>query len=101
MIKYSHKGAVMEQTRVGIRELKENLSKYMAKVKSGQSIVITEHGKPVGRIIPEGQSLEEHVEALRQAGVIAWNGKKLKRIKPSAVNRSDKLVSDIVIEMRE
>jgi prevent-host-death family protein len=91
----------MEQTKVGIRELKENLSKYIAKVKSGQSIVITEHGKPVGRIIPEGQSLEERVEALCQAGVIAWNGKKLKRIKPPAVNRSDKLVSDIVIEMRE
>jgi prevent-host-death family protein len=91
----------MEQTRVGIRELKENLSKYMAKVKSGQSIIITEHGKPVGRIIPEGQSLEERVEALRQAGLIAWDGRKLKRIKPPAVNQGDKLVSDIVIEMRE
>jgi prevent-host-death family protein len=101
MIKYSHKGAPVEQTKVGIRELKENLSKYMAKVKGGQSIVITEHGKPVGRIIPEGQSLEERVDALVQAGVIAWNGKKLKRIKPLAVNRSDKLVSDIVVEMRE
>jgi prevent-host-death family protein len=91
----------MEQTKVGIRELKENLSKYMAKVKSGQSIVITDHGKPVGRIIPEGQSLEERVEALVQAGVIAWDGRKLKRIKPPAVNKSNKLVSDIVIEMRE
>ena len=91
----------MEQTKVGIRELKTNLSKYMAKVKSGQSIVITEHGKPVGRIIPEGQSLEERVDALVQAGVIAWSGKKLKRIKPPVVNRSDKLISDIVIEMRE
>jgi prevent-host-death family protein len=101
MIKYSHKGAEMEQTKVGIRELKENLSKYMAKVKSGQSIVITDHGKPVGRIIPEGQSLEERVEALVQAGVIAWDGRKLKRIKPPAVNKSNKLVSDIVIEMRE
>ena len=91
----------MEQTKVGIRELKENLSKYMAKVKSGQSIEITDHGKPVGRIIPEGQSLEERVEALVQAGVIAWDGRKLKRIKPPAVNKSNKLVSDIVIEMRE
>jgi prevent-host-death family protein len=91
----------MEQTKVGIRELKENLSKYMAKVKGGQSIVITEHGKPVGRIVPEGQSLEKRVDALVQAGVIAWNGKKLKRIKPPIINRSDKLASDIVIEMRE
>ena len=91
----------MEQTKVGIRELKENLSKYMAKVKSGQSIVITDHGKPVGRIIPEGQSLKERIEALVQAGVIAWDGKKLADIAPPAVNRSDKLASDIVIEMRE
>jgi len=91
----------MEQTRVGIRELKENLSKYMTKVKSGQTIVITEHGKPVGRIIPEGISLEERIEALRQAGVIAWNGKKLEDIEPPVINRSNKLASDIVIEMRE
>ena len=91
----------MEQTRVGIRELKEHLSEYVAKVKRGQSIVITEHGKPVGRIIPEGQSLEERIEALRQAGVILWDGRKLEDIEPPAVNRSDKLVSDIVIEMRE
>jgi prevent-host-death family protein len=91
----------MEQIKVGIRELKENLSKYIAKVKSGQSIVITDHGKPVGRIIPEGQSLEERVEALVQAGVIAWDGKKLADITPPAVNRSDKLASDIIIEMRE
>ena len=91
----------MEQTKVGIRELKENLSKYMAKVKGGQSIVITEHGKPVGRIIPEAQSLEERVDALVQAGVIAWNGKKLEDIEPPAINRSNKLASDIIIEMRE
>lgn len=91
----------MEQTKVGIRELKENLSKYMAKVKSGQTIVITDHGKPVGRIIPEGQNLEERVKALVQAGVITWDGKKLADITPPAVNRSNKLASDIVIEMRE
>lgn len=91
----------MEQTKVGIRELKAHLSQYIAKVKRGQSIVITEHGKPVGRIIPEGQSLEERVEALRQAGVIAWDGRRLSDIEPPAVNRSDTLASDIVIEMRE
>lgn len=91
----------MGQTRVGIRDLKAHLSEYMARVKSGQSVVITEHGKPIGRIIPEGQSLEERVEALRQAGVIAWSGKKLRDIKPPAENRSNQLASDIVIEMRE
>jgi prevent-host-death family protein len=89
------------ETSVGIRDLKARLSEYMKKVKSGQSIVITEHGKPVGRILPVATSLEERIEMLRRAGLIEWNGKKLRRIKPPAVNRGDKQVSDIVVELRD
>ena len=36
----------MENT-VGIRELKTQLSAYLRKVKSGDAITITEHGKPI------------------------------------------------------
>ena len=89
------------ETTVGIRDLKARLSEYMQQVKSGQSIVITEHGKPVGRILPVEMSLEDRVEMLRKAGLVAWNGKKLPRIKPPAVNRGDKLASDIVVELRD
>jgi prevent-host-death family protein len=89
------------ETTVGIRDLKARLSEYMQQVKNGQSIVITEHGKPVGRILPVAMSLEERVEVLRKAGLVEWNGKKLRRIKPPAVNRGDKLVSDIVVELRD
>jgi prevent-host-death family protein len=73
----------------------------MQRVKSGQSIVITEHGKPVGRILPVGMNLEDRVEMLRKAGLVEWSGMKLRRIKPPAVNRGDNLVSDIVVEMRD
>jgi prevent-host-death family protein len=91
----------MIETTVGIRDFKARLSEYMRQVKKGQSIVITEHGKPVGRILPVEMSLEERVEMLRKAGLVAWSGKKLRRIKPPAVNRGDKLVSDIVVELRD
>ena len=89
------------ETTVGIRDLKARLSEYMRQVKSGQSLLITEHGKPVGRILPVGGSLEDRLEALRKAGLVEWSGKKLRRIKPPAVNHSDKLVSDIVVELRD
>jgi prevent-host-death family protein len=89
------------ETTVGIRDFKARLSEYMRRVKNGQSLLITEHGKPVGRILPVETSLQDRVEMLRKAGLIEWNGKKLQRIKPPAVNRSDKLVSDIVVEMRD
>jgi prevent-host-death family protein len=47
------------ETTVGIRDLKAHLSEYIQRVKSGQSIVVTDHGKPVGRILPVGMSLED------------------------------------------
>jgi len=89
------------ETTVGIRAFKARLSEYMQQVKDGQSIVITEHGKPVGRILPIPVSLEDRLEMLRKAGLVEWSGKKLRDIKPPAINRGEKLASDIVVEMRE
>ena len=89
------------ETTVGIRDLKARLSEYIKQVKSGQSIVITEHGKPVGRILPVGLSLEDRFEMLRKAGLVEWNGNKLRNIKPPATNLGDKLASDIVVELRD
>jgi prevent-host-death family protein len=89
------------ETTVGIRDLKTHLSEYIQRVKSGQSIVITDHGKPVGRILPVGMSLDERIEELRKAGLVEWSGMKLRDIRPSAINRGDKLASDIVVELRD
>ncbi len=91
----------MNQPHVGIRELKTYLSKYLRRVKAGETLVITEYGKPIGRIIPEGASLDERLQAMVDAGLARWNGEKLKPGEPQVVNRSDKLVSDIVVENRD
>ena len=37
----------------GIREVKNNLSRLLVKVKAGQEIVITERGKAIARIVKE------------------------------------------------
>jgi len=34
---------------VGVRELRTNLSQWIARAKRGQEVVITERGKPVAR----------------------------------------------------
>lgn len=90
----------MSELTVGVRELKARLSEYLRHVKSGQTVVITERGKPVGRIVPESKSLDERMQELVKAGFLSWSGKKLKPREPVAINRSDKLISDIVVEMR-
>ncbi|WP_131767702.1 type II toxin-antitoxin system Phd/YefM family antitoxin [Candidatus Protofrankia californiensis] len=38
---------------IGLRELNQNPSKAVARVRSGVSIVVTDRGKPVLRMVPE------------------------------------------------
>jgi prevent-host-death family protein len=90
----------MNEMRVGIRELKSNWSEYMHRVKSGQTIVVTEHGKPIGLIVPVKASLEERLYAMVAAGLAEWDGQKLKPYKPVAINRGERQVSDLVVADR-
>lgn len=40
-------------TPVGIRDLRDHLSAYLERVKSGETITVTEHGKPIARLVPD------------------------------------------------
>jgi prevent-host-death family protein len=91
----------MAQLQVGVRELKSRLSHYLRQVKAGQSVIITERGRPVGRIVPVAQTLEERLEAMAQAGLIAWSGKKLEPMSPLARVRGEGTVADLLVEERD
>jgi prevent-host-death family protein len=39
---------------VGVRELRQNLSRYLRKVKEGESFAVTERGREVARLSPSG-----------------------------------------------
>jgi prevent-host-death family protein len=43
---------VEDMMDVGIRELRDSLSRYLARVAMGETITVTDHGKPVARIVP-------------------------------------------------
>jgi prevent-host-death family protein len=91
----------MGEFSVGVRELKTRLSEYLQRVKAGQVLVITERGRPVGRIVPVQQSLEERVQGLVEAGLAEWNGRRFQPGEPVAVNRGERQVADLVVEGRE
>jgi prevent-host-death family protein len=40
--------------QVGVRELRQNLSRYLVQVKAGESFAVTERGKEVARLLPSG-----------------------------------------------
>lgn len=39
-------------TRAGVAELKASLSEYLRRVKAGEEVIVTEHGRPVARLVP-------------------------------------------------
>ena len=41
-----------QPTRVGVRELRQNLSVYLDRVKAGETLEVTEHGRPVAELRP-------------------------------------------------
>ena len=49
---------------IGIRELRDGLSRHLAAVRAGETITVTDHGKPIARIVPvTGMSVLERLEA--------------------------------------
>ena len=66
---------------VGIRELRDGLSRFLAEVRGGQTITVTDHGKPIAQIVPvsvptalerliaeEGETLEALQAAIEPTG---------------------------------
>ncbi|MGQ0679125.1 MAG: type II toxin-antitoxin system Phd/YefM family antitoxin [Actinomycetota bacterium] len=38
--------------RIGVRELRQHASRYLARVERGESLTVTDRGRPVARLIP-------------------------------------------------
>jgi prevent-host-death family protein len=91
----------VSETSVGIRELKSRLSEYLRRVKAGETMIITDRGQPVGRIVPVEQPLNERLQAMAQAGLILWSGRKLGPMVPVARVRGTHTVAELLVEGRE
>jgi len=86
--------------RVGVRELRNNLSEYLRRVREGELLVITDRGQPIGELGPAlaGRSAQRARE-LASDGTASWSGGKPKGLARSPQPRAG-LVSDAVIEDR-
>jgi len=87
----------------GIKHVKNNLSRLLARVKAGEEIVITDRGRPVARIISEeggNQPIRTALAPLIQRGVITLPNRRILKDGISAVEIPGKPVSEMVIEGR-
>lgn len=81
---------------LGIRELRDGLSRYLAEVRKGHTVTVTDHGQPIARIVPVG--VPTALERLIAEGRV-HRARRRKRPSPEPVAASG-TVSDLVAEQR-
>ena len=81
---------------VGVRELRNNLSRYLGRVREGEELVVTDRGRAVARVLPVGQ--DRALDRLIAEGVVTA----ARRSKQPANTpmRAKGTVSDLVAEQR-
>lgn len=81
---------------IGVRELRDGLSRHLASVRKGHTITVTDHGKPVARIIPVG--VPNALERLIDEGRVT-PGRRRRTPRPAPIETAG-VVSDLVSEQR-
>lgn len=83
---------------VGIRELRDNLSRWIARAKRGEEVVITERGKPVAWLTRVGES--PALERLIAKGIVTPPTQRKTKIRQQDLMKTRSGVSDLVKEQR-
>lgn len=88
--------------RVGVRELRQNLSRYLAQVKEGESLVVTERGREVARLTPSGPADSPIARLVAERGATMPRGDLLASARSSTLPpASGPPIIEILDEMRE
>ncbi len=81
---------------VGVRQLRDGLSRHLAEVRSGHMITVTDHGRPIARKVPAGRLTR--LEKLVIEGKVT-PAKRPKQAAPKAL-KTNGTVSDLIAEQR-
>jgi len=86
------------RVEVGVRDLKNNLSRYLDRVQRGEEVIVTDRGRPVARLSALDSSVD-HLSDLIAAGVVRPATRLARRV-PSHRVKPAGSVSDLVAEQR-
>lgn len=84
--------------RAGIRELRQNASELIRRVIEGETIEVTERGRPVARIVPlHGRSVMDQMVAEGRATPARGD---LLKVKPFPAVSGKRSLSDVLADLR-
>jgi prevent-host-death family protein len=81
---------------VGVRELRNHLSRYLDRVRDGNELIVTDRGHAIARVVPVGG--ERMLDRLIAEGIVT--PAKEKRARVSKPIKTKSAVSDLVGEQR-
>lgn len=90
--------------KVGSREFKNRMGRYLACVRKGQTLLVTARGKPIAKVVPadeakpEQSGLMERLKELEAQGLIRLAKRPLGRFR--AIPSRGKSASEMIIEDR-
>jgi len=99
--KYPQKSATSgpdDANVVGVRELRDHLSAYLERVKAGESLTITEHGRPIARLI--GSALPPGLVAMLARGEATMPTRPLSDLRKIRPIKFDGSTQDLIDEIR-
>jgi prevent-host-death family protein len=88
--------------KAGVAELKASLSRYLERVKAGQEVLVTDHGRPVAKLVPvaEAEKGTRRERLVREGLLLPGRG----RVRPSLLRPPSKgpgaSVLDALLEER-
>jgi prevent-host-death family protein len=86
---------------VGVRELKDRLSRYLRIVRQGGEVVVTDHGHPIARVVPiQGGTSRERLARLIARGDVTLARRRTRSLPRPVRLPSGATVSDLVKEQR-
>jgi prevent-host-death family protein len=86
------------RSEVGIRELKNSLSKYIERVRNGEEVIVTDRGRPVARLSALNE-VDDRLTELVAAGIVRAPVSR-QRHKPESRIAAKAPVSDLVADQR-
>jgi prevent-host-death family protein len=83
--------------RIGVRELRQHASKHLERVERGESLEVTEHGRPVAWLIPV---TGDHWRDLEARGLVSSATGDLLDVDPVVLPPGGPTASEVLETMR-
>lgn len=91
--------------RVGVRELRQNLSVYLDRVKEGERLEVTEHGRPVALLVPLPPADDQIARLIAEGKMIPAEGSLRDWLRENPPLKLDlpggRTLTQILLEMRD